>query len=116
MNNGAQHHRSHLEGCKALPGAVAKQILGTAGTVEAPTQYCGNGKQAQRQGDGHADPIAEHGRKRLHGQLCSAIHAIDDGHAAGKDHQGGHGADNDGIDEYLHDAHKPLPDGIIDTG
>jgi len=104
----AHHNKKRLQQCKAAAAAFSKEESGAAHAVEAPPENCCKGKATKRRRQKDGCPASIHRAERLRCQGRTGILPVSNGDAAAKDHQRSHGADHDGIQKYLHDAHQPL--------
>ena len=79
---------------------------GAPGAVKAPAQHRGKGETADTQGKQNGRPGSADGGKGVgHAFLICA-----------EDHQSRHGADDDGVQEYLHDAKQSLLRRMVHPG
>lgn len=115
------HRRAHNgdEGVGDVEGQndlAAEQELRAPGTVQSPADDSGEGKAAHGNGceDGH--PATVDGGEAGDGQLRASGLTVRHAHAAEEDHQGRHGADDDGVHEHLKDAEHTLLDGLPGVG
>ena len=107
--DGAQHHRQALN--QGQPGTEQKP--GAPAAVEPPAENRAEGEAAQEPRNGHPGPVPVDGPEGRCRQSAAPVPAVGDGNPGGEDHQGRQGADDDGIQEYLQNAHKPLLGGMV---
>ena len=79
---------------------------GAPGAVKAPAQHRSKGKTADTQGKQNGRPRTADGGKGVR-------HAFS---ICAEDHQSRHGADDDGVQKYLHDTQQPLLGRIVHPG
>ena len=111
-----KHHRGGLTKGENAPDISFEEELAAPDAVQSPAEDRGEGEAAKRPGQEIMDPAAADGGKGRACQSPSGVHAVGDGNTGDQDHQSGQCANDDGVQEHLHDPQQSLLGRMPDLG
>ena len=109
LHDRSQQRCPHLQPHKPPFAALSQQETDAPQAIQPPAQHGSQGKAANAYCQKHLRPRSADSPEGFQGQTSSGIASVGNGNSADQNHQRRQGTDDDGIQEYLHNAHHSLP-------